>query len=120
MLVNDIRAIIISAATGLYNTGIYPIFLSLRMIHYIRRQKSCYPMTYQEGTVSEGVCQSHLVIGLIPAACPHKHRDIRVVRMVLQGCHCDTIAKLTDLNRQEKWYIMVHFFQELLIMLYLP
>lgn len=55
-------------------------------------------MTYQEGTVSEGVCQSHLVIGLIPAACPHKHRDIRVVRMVLQGCHRDAIAKLTDLQ----------------------
>ena len=73
-------------------------------------------MAYQEGTVSEGVCQSHLVIGLIPAACPHKHRDIRVVRMVLQGCHCDAIAKLTNLNRQEKWYIMGHFFQELLFM----
>ena len=55
-------------------------------------------MTYQESTVSEGVCQSHLVIGLIPAACPHKHRDIRVVRMVLQGCHRDAITKLTELQ----------------------
>ena len=54
-------------------------------------------MTYQEGTVSEDMCQSHLVIGLIPTACPHKHRDIGVVRMVLQGGHCDAIAKVTDL-----------------------
>ena len=56
------------------------------------------PVTYQEGTVSKCVCHSHLVIGLIPAACPHKHGDIRVVRMVLQGRHHDTIAKLTDLQ----------------------
>ena len=54
-------------------------------------------MTYQEGTVSEGVCHSHLVIGLIPAACPHKHRHIGVVRIVLQRRHRDAIAKLTDL-----------------------
>ena len=55
-------------------------------------------MTYQEGTVSEDVCQSHLVIGLVPAACSHKHRDIGVVRMVFQGCHCDAITKVTDLQ----------------------
>ena len=40
-----------------------------------------YPRrTHQEGTVSEEVCQSSLVLGLIPAACPHKHRHVGVVR----------------------------------------
>ena len=70
-------------------------------------------MTYQEGAVSEGVCQSHLIIGLIPAACPHKHGDIGVVRMVLQGGHCDTIAKVTDLQMGGdvvQKYISVLFF----------
>ena len=71
-------------------------------------------MTYQEGAVSEDVCQSHLIIGLIPAACPHKHGDIGVVRMVLQGGHRDTIAKLTDLQMGEgdvvQKYISVLFF----------
>ena len=39
-----------------------------------------YPRrTHQEGTVSE-VCQSSLVLGLMPAACPHKHRHVGVVR----------------------------------------
>ena len=58
-----------------------------------------YPRcTHQEGTVSEEVCQSFLVVGLIPTACPHKHRHVGVVRVVLQRCHCDAIAKLTNLH----------------------
>lgn len=58
-----------------------------------------YPRyTYQEGTVSEEVCQSSLVVGLIPAACLHEHRHIGVVGVVLQRRHCDAIAKMTNLN----------------------
>ena len=68
------------------------------LLSHQRSRKSLLPTAYQEGAVSEDMCQSHLFIGLIPTACPHKHRDIGVVRMVLQGGHCDPIAKVTDLQ----------------------
>ena len=44
------------------------------------------------------MCQSSLVVGLIPAACLHEHRHIGVVGVVLQRRHCDAVAKLTNLN----------------------